>query len=204
MTLETCNDSFHDDFKDNRFGWEVTDKKNEFSAIMNDEYVMINKSKSRWNYYHMPCSCLIGKHWQLEASLTCDPHDACNKFGLMWGFGLKAEVFNRFSLSADGEHVSIVCFDRNHHRIYHRFYTGGLNVSTTSEIRMSIIRNGNYYFFTINQQTVYISHVSHFMNLGNRFGFYVEPGLTIRSQHIICQETKPEKVKLLKDQLLLF
>lgn len=190
-------------FEDNRHGWEITEKDTETSAIMNGTFWMINKTESQWNYYHNSCLSLEGTTWKIEANLACVPGDQHNQLGLVWGFDEAPEILNRFAISADGKNATVLCFERQHRRVFHRFHTSIKNIDTSAGFKLSVLRNGNYYYFMINNQLIYLCHEKHFIHSGNRFGFYVEPQLRVSCNHICCGQLELTEKLRLKDQLLL-
>lgn len=177
---------FQDNFTDNQMKWEETESPEEYAKIQAGAYHLVNRSESQWHYYEKNCILLRGQRWKIEASFKCNSSNTSNQFGLLWGFDKHHDVLNRFSLAADGKAISIVCFERNHHRIYHRFYSNDVKISTKTFFKMAVIRNNDYFYFKINDQTLYVCHAVHFLNFGNRFGFYVEPDLSIQCNQVIC------------------
>jgi hypothetical protein len=177
---------FEDYFLNNSKKWEEKEVADEYAKIHDGAYQLINRSNIRWHYYEKKCAVLRGRQWKIEASFKCNSTETSNQFGLVWGFDKHHDVLNRFSLAADGKAFSIVCFERNHHRIYHRFYSGDMKLSTKIYFKMSIERNIDYFYFKIDGCILYVCHAVHFLNFGNRFGFYIEPDLSVQCNHVIC------------------
>jgi hypothetical protein len=43
--------------------------------------------------------------------------------GFVWGFNESKELLNHFTIPSDGRHCSIIQFQKDHYRVYHRFNT---------------------------------------------------------------------------------
>lgn len=179
---------FRDDFTDNRNNWKTINEPEAYAAVEVKEYVMQNRSEKKGQFYVQTGINRQAKDWVLETVLKWSHKEALNHFGLVWGVEDTPDILNRFSLSADGRRASILCFENNHDRIYHRFNTADLNYIDCSLVRLTIFKRRPYYYFLINEQLIYICHVSHLGQTGDRFGYYIEPGLTVRSGWIRCQE----------------
>ena len=59
----------------------------------------------------------------------------------------------------------------------------------------SIVKLEDYYYFFLNQhdRPVYVTHTSQMLMEGNRFGFYVEPGIMIRCDRITIKRIVTDK-----------
>jgi hypothetical protein len=68
-----------------------------------------------------------------------------------------------------------------------------LTKTETNIIRLSIAKLGDYFHFFRQNKLVYTCHAAHFADEGPYFGYYVEPGISIRSSYMEVKKlvTKP-------------
>jgi hypothetical protein len=179
--------AFFDDFSDNRNDWEIVENADESARLEDGLYVMENRCDGDWHYFDRACPGMDHIDWKLETVFKWKADGDMNHFGLVWGFEDRLDKLNRFSLSADGESATVMSFQKDHHRVYHRYNARGLRLGSDGIIRMTIFKRGNYYHFLINEQLIYVCHRDHFIAAGERFGFYIEPQLEVRSGWIKWQ-----------------
>ena len=104
---------------------------------------------------------------------------------MVWGFDKNCENLNRFTLSADGQRALIMHFEKDHKNVFHRFQNRKLpKFNINKPVRFTIIKLGEYFHFLINKTNVYIAHESFFAACGNFAGYYIEPGLSIKSNYL--------------------
>jgi len=176
-----------DDFNSNYEGWEMIVDEDEKSFIKDSYYWMENKSDSRWMFYHKKMPITKGENFIINAEIELLGSKGYGQYGLVWGFSKPHEVLNRFTVSADANRFSVLKFDKDHFRNYHR-YSGKFEKPAQSNKKQffSIMRLDDYYYFFLGEfdRPVYTCHQSHLSMDGLRFGFYIEPGILIRCNKI--------------------
>jgi hypothetical protein len=194
--VESCESIMKENFINNIREWEIVNIKSETSEIKEGFYYMQNNSETNWNYYKTKINLKKEDEFLFQADIILqNKEDTYGHFGLVWGFDESHKYLNRFTLSADGKRALIMHFEKDHKRIYHRFQNRILpNFNTNTSIRFSIIKLGHYFHFFINECKIYTAHESIFTDLGTYIGYYIEPGLSIKSNFI--------EVKKIKSQLL--
>ena len=78
-------------------------------------------------------------------------------------------------------------FERNHNVHKHRFSELFFNYNTSGKKQFfSILKLDGYYYFFLNKydRPNYVVHASHLPMFGDRFGFYIEPGLKMVCESI--------------------
>jgi len=158
--------------------WETTKDKMEECGFSTDGYCMINKSKWRWMYYKNELPYDASADYILDASIQLMSKETYGHFGLCWGFGNSIETLNRFTVSADKERCTIMQFQKDHIKSYHRFQQI-LSSPKTDLFCFSILKLQSYFYFFLNGDLMYLAHKSHFAEQGNQIGFYVEPELHV-------------------------
>ena len=189
LVLQQCdvlhNESlFKDEFANNLKNWEIVKNDDECAFIKDGYYWMENTSKSRWMYYKTKLPLKQKEDYLIDTEIEILSKVAYGHVGLVWGFDKEREILNRFTVSADGERLLIMHFQKNHHRVFHRYHSWELKGSSSKKIRLSIARIDGYFYFMVNGKTVYTAHTSQFADNGNYFGYYLEPGVMMRSKYI--------------------
>lgn len=178
---------FNDLFHPGLSSWEITSKPEEQSYIRNGYYWMENKSDNHWMYYKNKMPLMPSDDFFIDTQLDLLSDRGYGYFGLCWGFDEDKEVLNRFTLSADGERCTVIHFQKDHNRVFHRFQVKtNLQLKNTT-IGLSILKIQNYYYFLLNKKLVYCCDVTRFAQQGPYFGYYVEPGLFIRSPYMTVE-----------------
>lgn len=190
--INSCQSVLQENFSSNKRKWEITDIPSEKSEIKDGYYFMHNKSETRWNYYKTKTSLKQDQDFVLEALIEIEnKEDSWGHFGLVWGFDEDHQFLNRFTLSADGKRALIMHYEKDHKRVFHRFQNRKFSAFNIKKpFRLSIIKMGAYFHFLINEVTVYMSHESAFASEGNYIGYYIEPGLSIKSNYIEVKKIK--------------
>lgn len=196
--VDKCLTVVKENFKNNKRRWEHVDKATEYSGIVDGYYNMVNKSDSNWNYYKIKSGIRKDQDFIFQATIELQKHEDCyGHFGLLWGFDDEVEYLNRFTLSADGKRALVIHFEKNHKVTYHRFQTRNLpKVSLLHPIQFSVIRLGDYYYFLLNGIVVYSAHEYHFAKNGSHIGYYIESGITIRSNSLVFKKIKTKGMDL--------
>jgi len=182
-----------DDFNSELEGWEIISDEDEKSFIKDSHYWMENKTESRWMFYHkkLPVDLHSNNNFIIKAEIELISHKGYGQYGLVWGFGKPHQVLNRFSVSVESNRFSISKFDKDHFHIEHRF-SGKYEKEFDSRKKQffSILCIQDYYYFFLHhyQKPVYICHKSQLKMEGNRFGFYVEPGILMRTDKITVKK----------------
>ncbi len=176
-----------DDFNSNFEGWEIVDNEDEKSFVKDSHFWMENKTASRWMFYHKKMPIKKGENFIIQAEIELLSHRGYGQFGLLWGFDKPHEVLNRFTVSVDSNRFSVCRFEKNYERHHHRFSTK-FEKDKYSGIKqffsIKCIQDYCYFFLHPQQPPVYICHRAHLLMDGQRFGFYVEPGIMMRCDKI--------------------
>ena len=181
---------FEDDFDNNVFGWELIDDEDEKSLISKSHYFMENKTSVRWMFYHKELNKQFPKNFIINTEIELLDYNGYGQFGLVWGFTKPHHILNRFVVSAETNRFTVSRFEKDHHKTFHR-YSGGYekNDQSRNKFFLSLMLLEEYYYFFLHKygRPVYICHKSHIHSEGNRFGFYIEPGVIIRADNIKVQ-----------------
>ena len=181
---------FEDDFVNNIAGWEQISDEDEQSFILNSHYHMENKSQTRWMFYHKEMGRKLPENFIINTEIELLEHNGYGQYGLVWGFTKPHHILNRFVVSAESDRFTVSRFEKNHHHTFHRYsgYYEKEYMSKNKQFLSVMLLNDYYYFFLHrHQKPVYICHKAHMNSEGNRFGFYVEPGLLVRANNIKVQ-----------------
>jgi hypothetical protein len=176
----------HETFQQTPTAWEITSKPEEQAFFKNGCYWMENRSENRWMYYKYKLPLKTKDDWMLKTEIELLSKDAYGHYGLAWGFSENREVLNRFTVSADGERCLVMQFQKDHHRVFHR-YQKRIVLDPQQPIELGILKISNYFYFLLNKQVIYICEAGQFANEGPYAGYYVEPDLFIRSRHFIAE-----------------
>jgi len=196
--VNSCQSVLQENFSSNKRKWEITDIPSEKSEIKEGYYCMHNKSETRWNYYKTKTALKQDQEFVLEALIEIEnKEDSWGHFGLVWGFDVDHQFLNRFTLSADGRRALIMHFEKDHKRVFHRFQNRKLSTFNIKKpVRFCIIKIGDYFHFLINETTVYIAHESAFAAEGSYVGYYIEPGLSIKSNYLEVKRIKARSMQV--------
>lgn len=167
-------------FEANLIGWEEVDNKDEYAAIEANGYILKNKDIHHWHHFSLFMLVPEQTGLYMRAIIEVDPESGPGQFGLLWGYNEKVSRLNRFCLSAAGKGTSIVHFERNHRPVFYRYYDHFTSFDTRKPVLLEIREHKGYFCFSVNRRTVYLAHCSHFADLGNGVGFYLDPGVSIR------------------------
>jgi hypothetical protein len=186
-----------DDFTSRFEGWELVNNEDEQSFIQDSYYWMENKSKSRWMFYHksMPVSTKDSFIIHAEIELV-QTQTGYGQFGLVWGFTKPHTVLNKFVVSTQEDAFNVAFFQKDHYVVLHKHRgTYEKHQSNKRKQFFSIVKLEDYYYFYLNEyaRPVYIVHASKLPMTGNRFGFYVEPGIMIRCDKIVVKRLITDK-----------
>ena len=184
---------FRDDFDNNLKNWEVAKDNSEESYLSGGHYWMKNTSEDIWMYYKMKMPLQKKGDFIIDTEIEILSKDEYGHAGLVWGFDKNMNILNRFSISADQERFLVMQFDKNHRKMHHRFHSWDLTKTETNIIRLSIAKLGDYFHFFRQNKLVYTCNAAHFADEGPYFGYYVEPGISIRSSYMEVKKlvTKP-------------
>lgn len=191
-------------FRDNKRGWEITESDTEKSAIENGCFYMHNKQDTTWTFYKMKCKGVVDSDFMVVANIQPLDTKTRGQFGLVWGFNEGIDTLNRFSVSECGKYVLIMDFDKDHRRILYRLgLRDVVKINPKKGVEFCIIKVGDHYYFLINRQLVAICHEQHFTLFGEYIGYYIEPGMQIRSGQFDVKilKTKRSKDGFLKNNL---
>ncbi|MFN5335380.1 MAG: hypothetical protein ACK5BV_09355 [Bacteroidota bacterium] len=165
-------------------GWEITHKPEERAFIMNRHYWMENLTASRWMYYKKKMPFKKNENWTLQTEIELLSKEEHGHFGLVWGFDQEFDRLNRFTVSADGERGLVMHFQKDHHWVKHRYQKTFSSPLSTKKVHLTILKMEDYFYFLVNRKMMYMCERSNFADMGPYFGYYVEPGLFIRSSQI--------------------
>jgi len=172
---------FEDNFKNNIANWEINKNLKEQSFIKDGYYWMENKDDHNWHYFKNVSPLKRGENFIIDTDIEIMSPDNIGHIGLVWGFDDKLEQLNRFCISGDGDRLLVTNFERNNLSIFHRYQSWRQKIDTKMPIRLSIIKIDKYFHFLINEKLVYSCNGKHFTDRGPLFGYYIEPGILIRS-----------------------
>jgi hypothetical protein len=193
--LETV---FKDDFENAASGWEQTNKSMEQSFIKDGYYWMKNFETFGWKFYHLPMPKGVIKNFTISTQIELLKHPGYGQFGLVWGFNKPHRILNRFVVSTEKKRFTVVKFEKNHLKRYHRFSNDFKQDEKNKNIfHLELMLLDDYYYFYLqrNPTPVYVCHKAHLMLEGFRFGFYVEPGIHIRASEITIQHISKNQQK---------
>lgn len=184
QTNQTYNSTvsiIDENFTNNRNNWEEVDNNKECARIENGNYYMENHDEWSWKFYHLNFPIKRNDNFKITTRISIEKIVEIGQAGIVWGFDKNHEVLNRFTIAADLKRFTIMQFEKDHRKIYHRF-SDKLNRPLIKSINeLMIIKENKYLFFKINDSVIYICHEAHFCNYGPRVGYYVEPGIKISS-----------------------
>lgn len=196
--VDSCRSILLEKFIDNKRKWEQVAIASETAFIKDGYYHMQNHSKNRWNYYHTNTPLKSGENFVLETSIQLETkEDVFGHFGLIWGFDKERNYLNRFTISADGKRALIMHFEKDHKRIIHRYQNRKLPaIKTFNSVHLGIIKLGAYFHFSINRVNIYSAHESLFADEGSLIGYYIEPGLLIKSNYLEVKRIKARPLEV--------
>ena len=198
FSIDQCQSVLKEDFKNNKRKWEVVNIDSEKSEIKDGFYWMENKKSSRWNYYKIKSTVKKDQNFIIDTYIELISKNEYGHFGVVWGFDKKISYLNKFTVSADGERVLVMTFEKDYRKISHRFQTRDLHkIDFKKPVRFSIVKLGSYFHFLLNGHVVYMAHVSQFVSIGNYFGYYIEPSLSIKSSSIEIKKLKSRQMPAL-------
>ena len=180
-----------DDFASKFEGWELIEDEEEKSFIKDSHYWMENKSKRRWMFYHKKLPVTSKENFIIKAEIELlNSNNDYGQYGLVWGFDKVHQELSKFVVSSEKNNFTISKFQKDHEFSRHRFSDSYEKFGFEFNKQFfSIVKLDNYYYFFLNQhdKPVYVTHVSQMPMEGNRFGFYVEPGIMIRCDKIVVK-----------------
>jgi hypothetical protein len=187
-----------DDFNNKFEGWELIEDEDEHAFIKDSYYWMENKSKSRWMFYHKELPLNEDESFMIKAEIEIlFTKKEFGQFGLVWGFDKQHNELCKFVKSIYNSDFTIAKFQKDHEYKKHRFSCSleYQQIESISKQYFSIVKLGDYCYFYLNQygRPVYITHVSQMRMEGNRFGFYVEPGIMMRCDKIVVKRLITDK-----------
>jgi len=185
------SESFHD----HRSDWKVIVNEHKRTFIRDNHYWMENLSEENWLISEKQMPVNMDDDWFLEAEIETVSAAASGNYGLMWGCNENSETMNCFTVSSNGKYASVMHIDKGSQRVLHYFEKTIDLENAAQPIRLSILKMGDYYYFLINQNLFYICEVSHFANSSSYAGYYVEPGLFIRSRSFTISKMLVKKEK---------
>ena len=186
-----------DDFNNKFEGWEIIEDEDEHSFIKDSHYWMENKSSNRWMFYHKKLPVTSKENFIIRAEIEIlNNKRGYGQYGLLWGFDKAHEKVSKFVVSTESERYTIAKFQKDHEFHEHRF--GGKYEKYGFEFNkqfFSIVKLDNYFYFFLNHhdRPVYMIHVSQMPMEGDRFGFYVEPGIMMRCDRIVVKRFITDK-----------
>ncbi len=203
--VESCRAVLTETFINNKRKWEEIDIESEKAIIKDGYYWMSNTSRNRWNFYKTKTSLRKGQDFIIETIIELEKkEDVYGHFGLVWGFDEDRKYLNRFTLSADGKRALIMHYEKDHHRIFHRFQNRKLpKFNMKKSVRFTIIKLEDYFYFFINKQKIYVAHASAFCANGSFIGYYIEPQLSMKSNFFEVKKVKAHSKEVITSMQLL-
>jgi hypothetical protein len=195
FSIEQCQQVIKEDFQTNKRKWEIVNISSEKSEIKDGFYWMENKTSDRWNYYKIKTNIQKQNDFLIDSTFELLSKDEYGHFGIVWGFDKELSYLNKFTISADGDRILVMSFEKDYRRTLHRFQNRTQNkIDFKKPVRLTIIKLGNYFHFLLNGKTVYLAHASQFVNSGNYIGYYIEPGLSIKSSSFELKKIKSRQL----------
>jgi hypothetical protein len=186
-----------DDFNNKFEGWEIIEDEDEHSFIKDSHYWMENKSSNRWMFYHKKLPVTTKENFIIRAEIeVLNNKRGFGQYGLVWGFDKEHNELNKFVVSSDHDDYTIAKFQKNHEFTRHRFNRNyEKHPFENNKQFFSIVKLDDYYYFFLNRfdRPEYMTHVSQMRMEGERFGFYVEPGIMIRCDKIVVKRLITDK-----------
>ena len=108
----------------------------------------------------------------------------------------KVYTIYRITPDLDNNDYTIAKFQKNHEFIKHRFNRNyEKHPFEANKQFFSIVKLEEYYYFFLNRfdRPEYMTHVSQMRMEGDRFGFYVEPGIIMRCDKIVVKRLITDK-----------
>ena len=177
-----------DNFGQRQEGWETVESDTEGAFFRFGRYIMENKTDSRWNYYHKALPDNLADNFIIKAQIeVVENHKGYGQYGLVWGFEEDGDYLNKFVASTEESSFVVSSFERKHNVHKHRFSELFFNYNTSGKKQFfSILKLDGYYYFFLNKydRPNYVVHASHLPMFGDRFGFYIEPGLKMVCESI--------------------
>ena len=177
-----------DNFGQRQDGWETVESDTESAFFKMGRYIMENKTDSRWNYYHKALPDNLADNFIIKAEIeVVENNKGYGQYGLVWGFEEDGDYLNKFVASTEESSFVVSSFERNHNVYKHRFSELFFNYNTSGKKQFfSILKLDGYYYFFLNKydRPNYVVHASHLPMFGDRFGFYIEPGLKMVCESI--------------------
>jgi hypothetical protein len=158
---------------------------------------MENKSGNRWMFYHKKLPVTAKDNFIIRAEIeVLNNKRGFGQYGLVWGFDKVHEVLSKFVVSTEYKNFTIAKFQKDHEYNEHR-YSGKYEKHgfEFNKQFFSIVKLDNYFYFFLNHydRPVYMTHVSQMPMEGERFGFYVEPGIMLRCDKIVVKRLITDK-----------
>ncbi len=186
-----------DDFNNKFEGWELIEDEDEHSFIKDSHYWMENKSGNRWMFYHKKLPVTAKDNFIIRAEIEIlNNKRGFGQYGLVWGFDKTHEELSKFVVSTENENFTIAKFQKDHEYNTHRFSGKYEKHGFESNKQFfSIVKLDNQFYFFLNHYDppVYMTHVSQMPMEGERFGFYVEPGIMMRCDKIVVKRLISDK-----------
>lgn len=169
-------------------GWELINSNGACASIDHDGYHLLNSTEKSWQFYHLPFQIGRGDNFLVSCSFVPEKE---GKFGLVWGFNEEADTLNRFTVSLSSAYFKIAHFSRKNFIAIHQFRGKHKQIIKEKGLNnLHILKLDDHYFFYINDETkpVYQCPSMHFPILGNRVGFYLEPGAVITVKKLLINQ----------------
>ncbi len=187
-----------EDFNNKFEGWELIEDEDEHAFIKDGHYWMENKSSNRWMFYHKKLPVTSKENFIIRAEIEIlNNKRRFGQYGLVWGFDKAHEELSKFVVSTENENFTIAKFQKDHqyneHRFSDKYEKHGFEFNKQF---FSIVKIDNYFYFFLNRydRPVYMTHVSQMPMEGERFGFYIGPGIMKRCDKIEVKRLITDKI----------
>jgi len=168
------------DFKTDRRRWPLHTGVALSCGVSDEGYQIENHSETAWQVHRVRAPLPREGDFSIEAELSCLSKEAYGHFGLVWGLDPTRESGNRFTLSADGERIVMLRFNKKHRKTTYRTQLRPRQGLKPGErVHLALVRMQGYCHFLLQGELINVVREDPFRATGTEWGFFLEPGLTI-------------------------
>jgi hypothetical protein len=181
--VKSCSSVFKEEFRSKKRKWETANSE---SGVINDGfYYMQNDASDNTACYRTNSPLKSKEDFLIDTSIEIVNHNNSGYFGLAWGIDKDFNHSNRFTMSFDGENSLIITREKNSEINYSRFESKiSPKITPAESTRFSVVKLGMFYYFLINNKIINVVNNSQFVYGGPFLGYYVEPGLCVKSKYL--------------------
>lgn len=190
--VSSCTSVLKEDFRSKKRKWETIDSE---SGVINDGfYHMQNDASDKHACYKTNAPLKSKEDFLMDASVELVNHNKSGYFGLVWGVDKVFNYSNKFTISFDGENAIITSCEKNSKSNYYQFEGKILpKIKPDEPVRFSVIKLGAFYYYLINNKIINIVNETQLVFGGPCIGFYVDPGLSVKSKYLEIKKINAEE-----------